>query len=362
MNLEELKRRLGLEVFDRSPCHVAVVDSELRVVLSNGAFDQTFGSERAPYCHRLYKSSEQPCESCVAAEVFADGREHVSAEDGLSAANTAVRYQVRGIPVRGEDGAVELVLLISVDTSRVTELEEALRQAERLANVGLSTAGLAHTIKNILAGLDGGAYMVTTGIDKQNEARTRAGWQMVQQYIDQVTTLVKNLLSYARPRDRAREPVEVAALVDDVLGLYRERASTSGTTLEANVDAGLPAVDMDRASMHATLANMVANAIDACTWDPDLDKTHRVVVVAHHRDGRLCLEVADNGTGIAAEHQPKVLHAFFTTKGIRGTGLGLLLSKQAVADHGGTIDFESTPGQGTRFRIELPVTPEGGPS
>ena len=111
--------------------------------------------------------------------------------------------------------------------------------------------------------------------------------------------------------------------------------------------------------MHAALTNLVSNALDACMWDPDAgDKEMSITVTAGLDPGgrHVVLEVADTGTGISEENQPRVLSAFFTTKGIRGTGLGLLLTKKTVQAHGGEISFTTTPGQGTTFRMTLPVT------
>ena len=99
----------------------------------------------------------------------------------------------------------------------------------------------------------------------------------------------------------------------------------------------------------------MTNAIDACQWDPDVDKEHGILIqVRRGRAGGVAFEVSDNGPGIALENLGKVLSSSFTTKGLRGTGLGLLLTRKAIEQHGGTIRFDSTPGQGTRFRIDLP--------
>jgi len=123
-------------------------------------------------------------------------------------------------------------------------------------------------------------------------------------------------------------------------------------------DAGAPdlePVPMDPDAMHACLTNLVGNAIDACTWDPDTDKAHRIELRALSRpEGGVVFEVSDNGMGISEENQPKILAVHFTTKGIRGTGLGLLLTRKVVEEHGGTIAFASTPGEGTVFKIQLP--------
>jgi signal transduction histidine kinase len=353
---DELRRRLEPLLFERSPCQIAVVDERYHVVLANGAFVQAFGSREGEACHEVYKGRATRCEKCPVEMCFASKRAQTTDEQGIDRYNKLINYRVRSIPLPDAEGKVEYVLQISVDRTHVIELELGLKQAERLANVGLTTAGLAHTIKNILLGLDGGRYMVESALERDDPERLKAGWEMVQRYIEQVSGLVQNLLSYARPREPSRERVDAGLLVNDVLELYTEKASMAGVRLERNVEADLEPVMMDREAMHASLSNLVANALDACTWDPELDRAHRILVAARARlHGGIVFEVTDNGPGISEENQRKVLKTFFTSKGVRGTGLGLLLTKKAVQEHNGTIDFVSTPGEGTAFRIEIPA-------
>ncbi|MFH1132338.1 MAG: HAMP domain-containing sensor histidine kinase, partial [Pseudomonadota bacterium] len=119
----------------------------------------------------------------------------------------------------------------------------------------------------------------------------------------------------------------------------------------------LPDLYVDPEAIQACLSNLISNAIDACVWDPSDKKDHRILVTTHRaQNGNIVFEVSDNGMGIPKENQEKVLSSFFTTKGIRGTGLGLLLTKKAVEEHGGKISFTSTSGKGTCFRIELPAS------
>jgi len=238
---------------------------------------------------------------------------------------------------------------------RVAELEQQLEQAERLASAGLTMAGMAHSIKNILGGLEGGVYVVNSGIKSENLDRTKGGWEMVQQYIDQLTVLVQNLLRYAKPDKPARELVEPGVLAKDVCQLFESKAELVNVAVECRVEQGLEPLSLDRPGMHACLTNLVSNALDACMLDPDDEKQHRIVIlVSPTPDRGVIFEVQDNGMGIAEEDQQKILSAFFTTKGIRGTGLGLLLTKKTVEEHGGKISFFSTPGQGATFQLELP--------
>ncbi len=244
---------------------------------------------------------------------------------------------------------------------RIEELEQQLQQAERLAAVGLTAGGLAHTIKNILGGLEGAIYTLDSGLEREDLELTGTAWEMVRRYLEQVSTLVASLLDYARDQAPRRETVEPGALVDGVVELFEDKGSLVGVRIEGRVEGGLSPVEVDPQLVHACLANLVTNAIDACQWDPDVDKEHQILIqVRRSRAGGVAFEVTDNGPGIAVENQGKVLSTSFTTKGLRGTGLGLLLTQKAVEQHGGTIRFDSAPGRGTRFRIDLPEAAEAG--
>jgi signal transduction histidine kinase len=361
MSHADLRDRLGPLLFAEAPCIVAVIDASHRLVLTNPTFERIFGSREGELCYRVYKGRDEPCERCPVDEAFATGAAQVSEEDGVGCDGSPLRYSLRAVPLDShgdpctDPDQVERVAQIALEVTQVRELEEALSQAERLATVGLTTAGLAHTIKNILAGLEGGIYVVNSGLDKDDTDRLKGGWTMVQRYIEQVTALVRNLLRYARAQEPIREEVAPGELVDRVYELYASKSELCGVELEIDVEEGLEPIVADGETLHACLANLVSNSLDACTWDPDTDKEHHIKFSARRTDdGGVLFEVEDNGMGIPAEDQPKILQKLHTTKGIRGTGLGLLLTKKAVEEHGGTIDFESTQGQGTTFRIELP--------
>ncbi len=354
--------RLAELVFDRAPCFVAVMESDYRISTANAAFHTVFGERDGEPCYAIYKGRDRPCTQCVARQVLADGASRVSQEEGLDHDGGLINYQVEVFPLCNDQGEIDRVLHMALDTTRTIELEQGLHQAERLANVGLTTAGLAHTIKNILAGLDGGIYVVNSGLSKNDTERIEAGWHMVQKYVEQVSSLVRNLLRYARAQRPARSEVAPGDLVAEVIQLYESKAALVGIELTAEVADGLPTLWVDREAVVASVTNLVSNAMDACTWDPDIDKPHRIAVAARsvvpeEDDGSdwVRFEVTDNGMGIAAENQHKILRAFFTTKGMSGTGLGLLLTKKAVEEHEGRISFESTQGEGATFWIDLPV-------
>ena len=355
MTSTDLDNLVGPAIFAQAPFPMMVVDRHHLVITANEAFGQAFGPWEGELCHAVLKGRGQPCEGCLSARVFEDGgglsgEGHDTMGDGRTA-----HYQEHAVPIHGGEGQVEAVALIALDTTQQHDLARQLRQAERLATVGLTTAGLAHSIKNILGGLEGGVYVVSSGLEQKRFDRVQAGWEMVQAYIEQVTAMVRNLLRYAKAQAPRRELVDPNSLVDDVIQLFESKAALVNIELVGCKDMDLEPILLDRDVMHACLTNLVSNSLDACTWDPDSDKEQRISVTSRENDdGAVVFEVTDSGMGISEENQQKVLSSSFTSKGIRGTGLGLLLTKKAVEEHGGRISFTSTPGVGTTFCIELP--------
>lgn len=363
IDMSDLATRVGLAVFQEAPFHAAVVDRRYCIMQGNAAFEQTFGKRQGEPCYRVYKGRDAPCDPCVVERARENRQVAVSEEAGITAEGQPITYEAHAVPIFTDDGEVNEVALLSVDVTHLKRVEVALDEAQRLATVGLVAAGVAHSIKNILAGLDGAMYAVTTGLEKSGEERVKIGWEMVQKYLEQVSAHTRNLLDYAREQEPHREDVDPAALVHEVVGLYDDKASLIGIEIEGQVEGNLPHLHLDPQVMRACLSNLVTNAMDACSWDPDSDGTHRIVVRARPLPtGGVVFEVSDNGMGISPESQAKLFRSLFTTKGLRGTGLGLLLTKQAVEAHGGNISFSSTPGQGTTFRIELPAGSAAGRS
>ena len=145
-------------------------------------------------------------------------------------------------------------------------------------------------------------------------------------------------------------PVDIS---QEVVNMYAAKAQKHGITLRhANTNDIAPA-PIDYESMLECLTNLVGNAIDACIVSDDGNELH-VDVEAYEKEGVVIYEVADNGCGMDYAVKQKVFTNFFTTKGLGGTGLGLLMTKKIIQEHGGVIEYESEPGQGTVFRIRLP--------
>jgi len=352
MNQRYLQDWLHEQLFQQVPSRIAIIDRDLNIVQANPAFEQSFGEWRGCKCFRVYKGKDAPCENCPAKLTFADGEIRHSEEVGTDVAGNFAAYFVHVAPIVAADGSIPYVVEMSTDITAVKKLEREKLEAERLAAVGQTVAGLAHSVKNMLMGLEGGMYYLRTGLRKNDQKRLQEGWEMVERNLTKTTALVKDFLSFAKGRPPETKIVDPGSLVQEIVELYHETAARMGIELRAEVSPDIKPAALDPDGIHTCLTNLVSNAIDACQMS-DKPETH-VTVRVREENGTLLFEVVDDGAGMDYEVKQKVFTTFFTTKGGEGTGLGLLTTRKIVQQHGGTIEVESEPGKGSLFRISLP--------
>ncbi len=238
------------------------------------------------------------------------------------------------------------------DLSELKQLEDAKLEAERLAAVGQTVAGLAHGVKNLTTALEGGMYMLSTGIEKGNLERIQKGMTMLDRNTKRISMFVKAFLTFAKGRKIRAQLSDPTEIAEEVFEMYGPKADKLGIKLELDLPAAIPPAAIDYESMHECLTNLVGNAIDAC--QVSTNGGSKVVMRAFEKNGIIFYEVIDNGCGMDYEVKKKVFTTFFTTKGLGGTGLGLLMTKKIIQEHGGTIKVKSKPDKGTTFSICLP--------
>ena len=237
----------------------------------------------------------------------------------------------------------------------VEEKSRQLIEAERLAAVGETVAGLSHTIKNITGGLDGGMFVLGKGIELEDAAYLKQGWELVRGNVDRIKTLSLDLLNFAKTDRLEYRQVDPEQPAREVFDLMRSRARDHGMELILDVAAGLATTQMDPVGIHQCLLNLVTNAIDACVDTEPGDGAQRITLsVRPLADGGISYQVADTCCGMDERTKARLFQRFFSTKGERGTGIGLMLTRTIVHRHNGTIDVTSQPGRGACFTINLP--------
>lgn len=262
-------------------------------------------------------------------------------------------------PLKGAGGTITGAIETLLDKTEEKRLQHELVNSERLAAVGQTVAGLAHSIKNILHGLKGGSYLVDLGLKKEDTERLRSGWDMIKRNITRTSELVMDLLSYSKERKPEFEPCDPNEIVGDVAELIAQRARENDIAIEKAFDPAIGEVVMDPRTLHESLLNLASNAVDACIFDEDTDKKWRIELKTKKENGTIRFDVADTGMGMSDVVRKKLFTSFFSTKGHRGTGLGLLVTRKLIEESGGTIEVASLPGIGTTFIVRLPYRTGG---
>ena len=343
-------------LFERVPCYVTILDRNLAIVRANRRMRETFGAAPERRCYDVYKRADRPCQACPALQVFKDGQEHTSTQVGVTPQGEEVHYVVTASPLSQETGPdgvrVNYVIEIATDVTQLHILEREKLEAERLAAVGQTVAGLAHGIKNILMGLEGGTYLMESGLRQNNLVKVRDGVQMLRRNMEKTSSLVRNLLDFSKGRVPRVVLTDSNTLAEEIIDLYGETARKAGIQLVSDLQPGMDPAPLDPEGIHVCLSNLVANALDACQMSEKPGR--RVLLRTFEVRGTLGFEVEDDGCGMDYVAKQKVFTTFFSTKGEGGTGLGLLMTRKIVQEHGGKVLFQSEPGEGSRFSILLP--------
>jgi len=340
-------------LFDEVPVCICVIDRNFKIVEANRRFNEAYGPSEGRYCYAVYKARKEPCEDCAAMQTFDDGRVRIREAKGL-VSGKEIDYLVHMVPIYKDRRTIPYVIEMSTDITSVKHLEQEKREAERLAAVGETVAGIAHGIKNVIMALEGGLYVFNTGLQRGDNERMAKGWRMLEENIERISKFVKEFLDFAKGRKAVVALVEPNRPAQKVVEGFSEKARQAGIELKSDLQEGIAPAYLDEDGIHTCLANLVSNAIDACRVC-DRNGHYAITVSSRERDGMIEYSVADNGAGMDYEISRKIFTTFFSTKGSdKGTGLGLLTTKKIIQGHGGTISFESEPGKGTVFRVELP--------
>jgi PAS domain S-box-containing protein len=303
--------------------------------------------------------------------LFVDPRERRAIAARLEKTGSVKNYETALLT---KDGQVRNVLLtlsylrdrhgnpigtigITKDVTQEKKLLRELLQSQKLAAIGQAVTGIQHAVKNMLNALKGGAYLVRNGMAKDNRERITEGWAMVEEGIERIGHLSNNMLGYAREWKLDLQTVDLNDLMKKICDLNRQAAANEGVALRFESPAGLPAVSCDPKLIHMAVTDIVANAIDACTWkDYPAGESPEVVVAnsLNEEDGFFVIEIRDNGCGMNEEIKRNIFTPFFSTKKTRGTGLGLALTARIIKLHAGEVFVDSEPNRGATFRVHLP--------
>ena len=357
----ELRRRSNFQInlIRSSNDGIVATDKDLKIVIFNPTARNIFGYTPSETIIKMQATELFPAELAAELQAALNGNSDIK---NLAWRETTIESKDgESIPVRfsstillENDQPVGTVAFFQ-DLREIKRLEKELLKSERLAAIGQTVAGLAHGIKNILHGLKGGSYLVDIGIKKDESEKLKKGWDMIKRNIGRTSNLVMDLLSYSKEREPEFETCLPNQIADDVCALLQDKARENNVKLVKHFDDSIGEVSMDPNSVHEVLLNLMSNAVDACLFDEDTSKNFQVdLKTTSEKDNVIRFEISDNGVGMDEDVIKKLFTSFFSTKGHRGTGLGLMVTRKLIEEHNGSIDVNSQPGKGTTVIFRMP--------
>lgn len=341
-------RRHYRELFEAVPCYISVQDRSLRLVEANRRFVDDFGEVSGQHCYEIYKRQDVACNGCPVRKTFEDGQSHHSEMAVQTKDGRTIQVLISTAPIRDHQGQVTRVMEMLTDVTRVYQLQE------HLASLGLMIGSVSHSIKGLLTGLDGGLYYLDSGISTQNVEEIEEARGIIGQVGKRIKTMVLDILYYAKESKLNRQPVDIKEFAEDVARTVAAKIQDTPVELETACDVSLAEMTVDGEALHSALLNILDNAVDAVLARRAPEEA-RIIFRVEQADQWMIFQIVDNGPGMDAGTVEKIFKLFFSTKGKKGTGLGLCIAKKIVEQHGGTITVDSKPGRGTHFTIRIPL-------
>ena len=227
---------------------------------------------------------------------------------------------------------------------------------ERLALIGETVAALSHSIKNMLQGMRFGADAVELALSRGDLPRAQEGWPVLQRNLDRIHALALNMLAWAKERPLEPEPTDANDIVREVRELLAPAAGRRRVGVLLELDDGLPPAALDAPAIHQALTNLVMNAIEAAP-----ERVGMVTLASRYDAARdeVVLTVRDNGSGVPEAIKARLFEPFVSSKGQRGTGLGLAVARKIAERHGGRLELATSSTAGTAFSLFLPASGDG---
>jgi signal transduction histidine kinase/FixJ family two-component response regulator len=339
-------------LFEAAPCYLTVQDSNLKLVTANKQFLEDFGKEFGSFCAQSYSHEGEPHPECPVLKTFEEAKPQQA--ETVVTSKTGERYNVLiwTAPIKNAAGEITHVMEMSTNITQIRQLQD------QLSSLGMLIGSISHGIKGLLTGLDGGMYRVESGFEKEDQERIKEGWEIVKHMVSRIRNMSLDLLYYAKERDLQWERTDVLTFAHDVALTVEPKALGHNIEFVRDFDDAAGEFEVDAGVLSSALTNILENALEACIED-NSKKSHQIIFRARQDKDNIVFDVTDNGIGMDKETREKMFTLFYSSKGREGTGLGLFISNQIIEQHEGSIQVDSTPGEGSRFIVRMPkILPE----
>jgi PAS domain S-box-containing protein len=342
-NTQRRYRRL----FNAVPNYIAVLDRKMRLTAFNRRFMEDFGFKTGRLFYDLFKPLTPPEGESPMEKTLRDGQPHHGELLLVAPTGEQLSLVAWTSPLKTAAGKLIEVLTIFTD---VTELR---RLQDNLSQLGLMISTISHTLKSSLTGLDAGLYLIDKGFYRERPGRIEEGLDVARLMTERIRKLIRDILHYSKDREIQPENTDTARFSSDLAASLEMQIRGADIRFVHDIDPNAGWAEIDSGLMRTALTNILDNAVEACLEDES--KQEHVIHFSVRSDaGDIRFTVSDNGPGMEREHRQNIFKLFWSSKGIRGTGLGLFIARNVIQKHGGSIEAASEPGQGTTFTIRIP--------
>ncbi len=340
------------QLFNESPSYLTIQDKHLNIVETNKIFKDHFNYGVGMTCYEVYKGRTEPCPHCPVEKTFRDGKSHTAEMDVILKDASKRNIFIQTSAITSAAGEITHVMEMSTDVTMIRELQD------HLVSLGLHIGSVSHGLKQLLTGIDGGSYLIESGLVKNDPPRIKEGWQIVKDKISKTRQMVLNILFHTKKRKPERSRVMLADLLKQMVSSVQPGADQENIALITDFPKENIPLYIDRMALFAAFNSILENAVDACrekkTKETDT-KEIEIKVIVKEKENQIIFTIKDNGKGLKAIEKEKIFDLFYSDKGNKGTGLGLFIASRSIKQHGGSITVESELQRYTEFTIILPL-------
>lgn len=342
---------------------IRVMTNDLKILMANRAAVAASGQPETDlmglYCDEYLPGHPNRCENCLVKQTFQDHLPHRREISGIDGNGDRWVSEIHTHPILDDEGNIQAVVEIFHDKSHEKSLERQLFQSAKLVSIGELSTGIAHEIRNPLAGIRLGLDALEPSLIQDSSAKEILDG--INHDINRLDRVVSELLSFTKTRPSQPEWFHVGPLINQVCRYFRHTAQIQKIKIKIETEPGDLMVWADRNQIQQVLLNLLLNSVQAMLDGGELKISSRYCKTINWSDeqntmGGYRLVVRDSGTGIPEDDMHRLFDPFFTTKP-NGTGLGLTTSLTIIRKHNGELRINSAPGEGTTAQILLPEGP-----